>query len=153
MGLRAAGYIPIYRRSNILSPRIVFDRVQPMHGNLPFTELARQPDFRGYDTRRDYLSMVASLDYSWLVVPAMGLRFFMDAATVAPALTQIKLETFKHMRFAGGLAVDLFAGNSALASIGLSISTPDPPDYPTPRVHLLATIGVPSIYGDRQHRD
>jgi hypothetical protein len=152
-GARAQVYIPIYRRSNILTPRIVLDRVQPLGASqsvdgevrLPFSELARQPDFRGYDYRRDFISMVASLDYSWQLVPALGLRVFFDAATVAPSVTQISLEQLKHMRYAGGLALDVFAGKSALASIGIAATSDG--------VRVVGNIGVPSQYGDRQHRD
>ncbi len=153
MGARAQVYIPIYRRTNLLSPRIVLDRVQPLGASqtvgddvrLPFYELARQPDFRGYDYRRDFISMVASLDYSWVLVPFLGMRVFFDAATVAPSVTQISLAQLKHMRYAGGVALDVFAGKSALASIGIAASSDG--------VRVVGNIGVPSSYGDRQHRD
>jgi hypothetical protein len=146
IGTRVAGFIPIYRRTNLLSPRLVVDRVIPVGGApLPFTELSRQPDYRGYDTRRDFISIVGSVDYTWQLVPALGMRLFVDAATVAPSVTQVSLEQFKHMRVAAGVGLDLFAGKSTLASLAFSGSTDG--------VRVVASIGVPSSYGDRQHRD
>ena len=146
MGTRVAGYIPLYRRSNILSPRLVLDRVQPLNGlDLPFYELARQPDYRGYDYRTDFVSIVASVDYTWQLVPAIGMRVFFDAATVAPGVTHISLEQFKHLRYAGGVGIDLYAGKSTLANIALSASSDG--------VRVVGNIGNTSSYGDRQHRD
>jgi hypothetical protein len=146
MGTRAAAYFPIYRRSNIISPRIVLDRIQPLNGlTLPFTELLRQPDFRGQDTRRDAVSLVGSLDYTWQLIPALGMRVFLDAATVAPGVTLIRREHLKNMRLAGGIGLDLFARTSTLASVGLSASQDG--------LRVVATVGSSSSYGDRQHRD
>ncbi|HHH31325.1 MAG TPA: hypothetical protein ENK57_23670, partial [Polyangiaceae bacterium] len=117
-GWRAAGFIPIYRRTNILSPRLVFDRLIPL-GNtpVPFYELPRQPDFRGFDTRRDFISMVASIDYTWQLVSFMSMRAFVDGATVAPELDEITLDQLRHMRFAGGLGFDFYNRTAILGRI------------------------------------
>jgi hypothetical protein len=146
VGGRIAGFIPIYRRTNILSPRIVYDRLIPLNGlPIPFNEVPRQPDFRGFDTRRDNFSVVASLDYTWLTVPFLGLRLFLDGATVAPSLGDFELENLEEMRFAGGFGVDLYTNRAQLGRLQIAIS----PDGP--RLHL--SIGTPEGFGDRQHRE
>ncbi len=145
-GWRVAGYIPLYRQSNILSPRLLFDHLIPLGGlAVPFVELPRQPDFRGFDTRRDELSVVASLDYTWGLLDFMGARIFVDAATVAPGLDALELEHLEHLRFAGGLGIDLYTSTDTLAQLAVSVSGDGP--------RLLLSLGVPSNYGDRQHRD
>jgi len=145
-GWRAAGFIPIYRRTNILSPRIVFDRLVPLGGlPVPFYEIPSQPDFRGFDTRRDNLSMVASLDYTWQVVSFMSMRAFFDGATVAPALKEISLDQLKYMRFAGGLGFDFYNTTAILGRIAMSMSGDGP--------RLFVSLGNPEGFGDRQHRD
>ena len=145
-GWRAAGFIPIYRRTNILSPRLVFDRLVPL-GNtpVPFYELPRQPDFRGFDTRRDFLSLVASVDYTWQLVSFMSMRAFVDGATVAPALDEIDLDQLRHMRFAGGLGFDFYNATAILGRIAVSVSGEGP--------RLFLSLGTPEGFGDRQHRD
>jgi hypothetical protein len=146
MGGRAAGFVSIYRRSNILSPRLVLDGLAPLGGvPVPFTELPRQPDFRGFDTRRDFVSMVASIDYTWELVTFASLRLFADAATVAPALDEIGRNELEGTRFAAGLGIDLYARDTPLGAFALAFS----PDGV--RAHL--SLGVPQRYGDRQHRD
>lgn len=145
-GGRIAGFIPIYRRTNIFSPRIVFDRVAPINGlPLPFYELERQPDFRGFDTRRDNLSIVASLDYTWQLIPFMGLRVFLDGATVAPSLADFSLAQLKNLRYAGGLGIDLYTDEAQLARFEVAAS----PDG----VRLHFSVGAPTGFGDRQHRE
>jgi len=144
-GFRGAASLPVYRRSNILSGRIVLDRLVPLGGvAVPFTELPRQPDYRGFDTRRDFISMVGSIDYTWQLVPFMGMRLFLDGATVAPSLYEFDFDQLKEMRFAAGLGVDFFTDTSELASFAVSTG----PDS----VKALLSIGVPTKYGDRQHR-
>ncbi len=145
-GGRVAGFIPIYRRTNIVSPRIVYDRVISLNGlPIPFHELSRQPDFRGFDTRRDNLSIVASLDYTWQLVPFMGLRVFVDAATVAPSIADFTLEQLKNLRYAGGVGVDFYTNTAQLARLQLSASPEGP--------RILVTVGSPAGFGDRQHRE
>lgn len=76
VGGRAAGFIPIVRHTNILSPKLVLDGTVRPGGSapVPFTQLVGEPDFRGFDTRIDSLSMVASLDYRWSMLRYLGPR-------------------------------------------------------------------------------
>jgi len=146
IGWRAAAAFTVYRRTNILMARAVFDRLVPLGGlEVPFNELPRQPDFRGLDNRRDFLSMVGSVDYSWMLVPFMGMRVFADFASVAPGVAQLELDHVKHLRYAVGWGMDFFTNTSSLARMALSTS----PDG----VRLLFSVGVPDTYGDRQHRE
>lgn len=146
MGGRAAGFFPIYRSTNILSPRLVIDRLAPLSGlPVPFTELPRQPDFRGFDNRRDALSLVGSVDYSWLLVDFLGARVFVDTATVAPSVAELSSEHFEELRWAVGAGLDLFITSDDVGQFAVS-GSPD-------GVRVLLSIGVPSDYGDRQHRE
>jgi hypothetical protein len=146
VGGRVAGFIPIYRHTNILSPRIVYDRLVSLNGlAVPFYELPRQPDFRGFDSRRDNLSMVASLDYAWQLVPFMGMRLFLDGATVAPSLAEFSIEQLKNLRYAGGLGVDLYTDTAQLARMEIATSPEG--------VRLLLSVGATTGFGDRQHRE
>jgi hypothetical protein len=142
-GGRLAGFFPIYRTTNILSPRVVLDAVAPLGSTeLPFTELTGQPDFRGFDTRRDRLSLVGSLDYRWLIINSVGFRLFGDAAVVASDYGNID---FAATRWALGMALDLHTNSTEVGQLGFS-AAPD-------GVRLLLSLGVPKSYGDRQHRD
>jgi hypothetical protein len=142
IGGRAAGFISILRRTNILSPKIVLDgTARPAGEILPFTQLVGQPDFRGLDTRVDNLSLVASIDYRWSMIRYLGPRIFMDMASVGPDMGSI----FKSApRFAGGFGFDLFSDSTELAQAMMSFSTEG--------VRVLFTFGVPTQFGDRQHR-
>lgn len=142
-GGRLAGFFPIYRTTNILSPRVVLDGVAPLYDTaLPFTELTGQPDFRGLDTRRDLLSLVGSLEYRWLIVESVGMRLFGDTAVVAPDFENID---FAALRWALGMALDLHTNDSEIGQLGFS-AAPD-------GVRLLFSLGVSTSYGDRQHRE
>jgi len=142
-GGRIAGFFPIYRTTNILSPKVVLDAVEPLYGHeLPFTELSGQPDFRGLDTRRDRISLVGSLDYRWLIISSIGFRLFGDTALVAPDYANIDFEA---LRWALGMALDLHTNTSEIGQLGFS-AAPD-------GVRLLFSLGVSTGYGDRLHRD
>jgi hypothetical protein len=146
IGWRLASFLPVYRKTNIFSPRFVFDRVVPLHKlEVPFGELPHQSDFRGFDIRRDNVSMVANIDYSWQLAPVAGMRVFFDAATVAPGVAEITFEQVKAMRYAGGVGFDLFSGQARIANASLSLS----PDG----VRVLFAVGSPNQFGDRQHQD
>jgi hypothetical protein len=146
LGGRVAGFVPIYRRTNILSPRLAVDRLVSLGGPpVPFTELPRQPDFRGFDTRRDGLSLVASLDYSWQLVDFLGVRVFVDTATTAPSLGALSVDELKELRFAVGTGLDLFVSSDDVGQLSFSASPEG--------VRVLLSLGVPSDYGDRQHRE
>ncbi|MEZ4439155.1 MAG: hypothetical protein R3B72_08700 [Polyangiaceae bacterium] len=146
VGGRAAGFIPIYRDTNILSPRIVIDRLIPLNDlEVPFNEIPTQPDFRGFDYRRDNFSVVMSLDYTWQVADPLSLRTFLDAATVAPSVASFSLQQIKSMRFAGGLGIDFYTKTATLARLGLAMSGDGP--------RLSVSVGAPEGFGDRQHRD
>jgi hypothetical protein len=143
IGGRAAWFLPVLKRANILSPKLVLDGVKPF-GGLPvsFAELARQPDFRGFDDRRDNVSLVGSLDYRWSFVRYVAARVFFDVATVAPRLPELDLGA---LRYAAGLGVDVSSNSTELGRVAMSAS----PDG----VRLMLSFGVPTPFGDRQHRD
>ena len=146
LGGRLAGFIPLYRATNILSPRLVLDAQQPLEGtSVPFTELTHQPDYRGFDTRRDHLSLVGSIDYAWVLTDFLGARLFLDAALVAPSVREVTFDQIKHLRYAAGGAFDIYGSSSVIGSLALSTGPEG--------VRLLLTFGVPSSHGDRQHWD
>jgi hypothetical protein len=146
VGWRVAGFFPIYRKTNILSPRLVVDRLLPLNNSeIPFNEIPQQPDFRGVDIRRDNLSMVMSLDYTWQLVTFMSMRTFIDAASVAPSVPDIGLTQLKNMRFAGGIGLDFYTATAIISQIAVSMSGDGP--------RLFFSLGNPEGFGDRQHRD
>jgi hypothetical protein len=141
-GGRGAAFIGVGDRSNVLSPKLVIDTLDPQDdGRVPFVELPRQPDFRGFDNRRDFVSVVGSLDYRWTLMRYLAARLFVDAATVAPRLDELELD----LRPAGGFGFDVFSSSTQLGSLALAVS----PDG----VRFLLSIGVGSSFGDRQHRN
>lgn len=146
LGWRMQGFIPIYRQTNILSPRIVVDRIVRLDDRpIPFYELPRQPDFRGLDTRRDDLSLVGGIDYSWRLTGFMNARAFVDIATVAPGIRDFNFEQIKGMRYAAGAGLDIFSTTATIASISLAGSPEG--------ARVLFSLGAPDGFGDRQHRE
>lgn len=142
-GGRIATHIEVYRRSNILSPRLVLDTMRPVGDfSIPWGELTRQPDFRGFDTRRDRTSLVASLDYRWTLMRYLAAKLFVDMAQVAPDLPSLREQP---PRYAGGLGLDVFTRSGSLGSVTTVVS---PEGY-----KLTLTFGVAGGFGDRQHRD
>lgn len=140
-GGRMAGFFPVFTPANVISPKLTIDGMEPLDGDVPFTELVRQPDFRGFDNRRDYASMVVSLDYRWMLVRHIGARLFGDLATVAPGVEDLPLDDW---RFAGGFTLEVFTRSSQLGSIGF-VGSKD-------GFLFLFKFGVSSGFGDRQHR-
>ncbi len=142
-GGRAAAFIPIYRVSNILSPRIEIDTMFP--GNpaaFPFYDYAAPTEFRGIDPRRDRIAAIASLDYRWVVMKYVAARLFMDSATVARDFSSLDLHA---VRYAWGMGMDLHSSSAEIARVGASVS---PQGF-----RFFLSLGVaPSGFGDRQHR-
>jgi hypothetical protein len=141
-GFQMAAFLPFIRPSTVLSPKIVVDALVPADGEIPFNEFTGQPTFRGFDTRRDYVSAVASLDYRWYLGSFLDARLFTDVATVAPSVREAR---FDHLRWATGFGFDLHTSTSELGRIAVAGSMEG--------FHLLFTLGVPAGFGDRQHRD
>src|SRR5262249_46779973 len=143
MGGRVALFFPLLRRTNIVSPKIVVDGLVRFPGaTVPFTELTRQPEFRGIDNRRDDLSVVLSLDYRFVVMRYLAGRLFTDAATMAGSIGEVDLG---HLRPAFGVSVDLFSAEADIGQLALSVS----PDG----ARLFLSFGVAPGFGDRQHRE
>jgi hypothetical protein len=140
-GGRAAAFIPIVESDNVLSPKLVLDELDALRGPVPFVELPRQPDFRGFDNRRDYVSLVGSLDYRWTVMRYLAARIFTDAATVAPRIAELELG---HLRWVGGFGFDVFSSRTQLGSLAISAG-PEGASF-------FFSFGVASGFGDRQHR-
>jgi hypothetical protein len=140
-GGRAAAFFSILERSNVLSPKIVIDGLAPIDASVPFVELPRQPDFRGFDNRRDFVSVVGSLDYRWTLMRYLGARLFGDTATVAP---RVKALTLDGLRWDAGFGLDVFSRSTQLGSIAFS-GSPD-------GVRFFFLFGIQSGFGDRQHR-
>ncbi|APR76367.1 Hypothetical protein A7982_01714 [Minicystis rosea] len=142
VGGRAALFVSIVRPTNILSPKLVLDgMVVPGDRTPPFTALVSQPDFRGFDNRFDRVSLVASLDYRFSIVRFLGARLFMDLASVGPDVGAM-LDAPK--RLAGGFGFDVFSSSTELASMVLAFSSEG--------AVATFTFGVPTFFGDRQHR-
>jgi hypothetical protein len=140
-GGRMAGFIPVYRKQNLLSPKIAIDGVAS-DLPVPFTELARQPDYRGADNRRDYVSLVGSVDYIWAFAKYAAARIFVDAATVGPAVDELPLED---IRIAAGGGFELYSTEVSIARLLLAGSADG--------FHVHLSVGTPSLFGDRQHGD
>lgn len=143
LGGRAALFASILRPTNILSPKIALDGMAVPGGSSepPFTALTRQPDYRGIDNRIDRVSFVASLDYRFSVVRYVGARLFADVATIGPDFGAM-LDAPK--RVAGGFGIDVFSSSTELAQMLLSFSGDG--------VRASFSFGVPTLFGDRQHR-
>jgi hypothetical protein len=142
-GVRAGAFLPFIRPTTILSPMIALDTMTAPHpAVVPFTELVGQPMFRGFNNRRDYVSLVGTLDYRWYVSRFIAGRLFVDAAHVYPTLKEFRLD---HVRWATGFGVDLHSSTTQLGRIALAMS----PDG----FYFLFTFGIPAGFGDRQYRD
>lgn len=142
-GARAAAFVPVSRSTNIVSPRLVLDGLAHVAGGpVPFRELVEQPSFRGFDTRRDHVSLVASLDYRWEVMRFVAAHVFADGATVGPSLGGLDLA---HPRPAWGFGVDLHSSDAELGRLAFAFS----PEGFT----FNFSFGASARFGDRQHRD
>lgn len=143
VGGRAGVYRPVHRLTNMLSPRIVLDAVAHQAGEeIPFRELPSQPSFRGFNSRRDAVSIVASLDYRWRLMRFVAARVFVDAAAVGKdAFAAATVAP----RWAVGFGVDLHTSTSELGRVGVAASPEG--------VLFLLSLGVAAGFGDRQHRD
>jgi len=140
-GGRVAGFFQVAHPGNVLSPKLVLDGLSVVDGPVPFVELPRQPDFRGFDNRRDYTSLVGSLDYRWAIARYLAARAFGDVATVAPRVDELRLEA---LRWDAGFGFDVYSRSAPLGSIAFS-GSPD-------GARLILYFGVSSTFGDRQHR-
>jgi hypothetical protein len=140
-GFRGAIFLPIFRKTNILSPKLVVEQLEPLTRRpIPFYELARETDFRGIRTRRDQLSTTASLDYRWGFAPQISGRIFVDVNTMGPELAKLGAP-----RWAVGFGMDIYASLQDIGSWAFSFS----PDG----VGFFLSFGVPNSFGDRQHRE
>lgn len=140
-GGRTAAFVRLFKSSNILSPKVVLDGLYEIEGEAPFFELPDQPDYRGLETRIDFTTAVASLDYRWAVGRYSAARLFVDAATAAPSVDRLNA---KHMKWAGGFGLDMFSTTSPLGSAFVSFSKEG--------ARLVVNIGTAEAFGDRQHR-
>jgi len=143
LGAQAAGFISVRRTTNILSPKLILDgTVRPAGAApVPFTQLVGQPEFRGIDSRIDALALVASLDYRWSMIRYLGPRIFLDMAQVGPSMGALLKAP---PRFATGFGFDFFSNSTELGQAMMSFSSEG--------VRVLFTFGVPTQFGDRQHR-
>jgi len=144
VGGSAGVFIPVLRRTNILSPRVFLDGLIQRDGApVPFTELPLQPQFRGAGIRRDFVSLVGNLDYRWGFTTNVGMRVFVDGATVGPSVDELAITS---PRVAGGVGLDLWSTGSDLGSFAIA-GGPDGLAF-----HL--SFGLSSGFSDdRQHRD
>lgn len=140
-GARTAGYFPVMKRTNVISPKLVVDVLQPLEGDVPFNFTLQQPDFRGPIERTDETSVVASLDYQWRLAEFMAARVFVDGATVAPSFSEL---AFDRMTYAVGLGLDAFGDQSLIGSTSLAFNHEG--------VRFTLRLGLAPIFGDRQHR-
>jgi hypothetical protein len=142
-GARIAGYLRVYRSTNILTPRLGIDAIAPLGGRIGFTELRSERDFRGGDSRVDRHAAIASLDYRWAVSGAFAARLFTDATTVAPRFAALRPN---QAVFAFGIGLDLYTPTTEIGRLALAIDS-------HAAAHVLLSFGVaPRGFGDRQHR-
>jgi hypothetical protein len=140
-GFRGAIFLPVFRKTNIIAPKLVVDQLQPLTCSpIPFYELARETDFRGFRTRRDQLSTTASIDYRWGFAPQISGRLFVDVNSMGS-----ELATLGAPRWAVGFGMDIYASLQDIGSWAFSFS----PDG----VGFFLSFGVPNSFGDRQHRE
>lgn len=140
-GFRGAMFLSIFRKTNIIIPKLVVEQLQPLtRAPIPFYELAREGDFRGFHTRRDHLSATASVDYRWGFAPQISGRLFLDVNTMGPDLAKIGPP-----RWAVGFGMDIYASLQDIGSWAFSFS----PDG----IGFFLSFGVPNSFGDRQHRE
>ncbi len=143
VGGTAAAFIQVLRRSNVIIPRLTLDGAAALDDTpIPFTELPRQPQFRGAGDRHDLVSLLGSVDYRWSFTSNVGARLFLDTATVGPAVQDL---AFADFRWAAGAGIDLWSTGSDIGSFSVA-GGPD-------GVNIHLSIGVSSGFGDRQHRD
>lgn len=140
-GGRAAAFFPIVRSSNVLSPSIQLDTLTPL-GFVPFFELPDEHAFRGFNTRRDKLSFVGSVDYWWIFAAPFAARLFTDVSVVGPSIDALP---FDELRWATGLGLAVASSTAELARLNLAFSPEG--------VRVLLSIGIDRGFGDRQHRD
>ncbi|MDB4944396.1 MAG: uncharacterized protein JWP97_3930 [Labilithrix sp.] len=142
-GGRVAWFIPVVRKTSILSPRLQLDIVSPLGmKGLPFREYAYATGFRGQDGRADRVAALVSVDYRWQLRSYVAARVFVDATTVAPTLPKLSPA---HLAWATGFAVDLHSSQTLLGRAGVAFS----PDA----VELFFVFGLADPgFGDRQHR-
>ncbi|MGZ3420141.1 MAG: hypothetical protein ACXWUG_08190 [Polyangiales bacterium] len=142
-GARAAWFVSVVRKTNILSPRLSFDVVDPSdRGALPFREYAYASGFHGPDGRVDLAAVLASIDYRWQLVPYVAARLFVDATTVAPSITALRVD---HLAWAVGAGVDFHSSTTQIGRIGLA--------YSAKSIQLVFVYGLSDQgFGDRQHR-
>jgi hypothetical protein len=143
-GGRAGVYLPVVRSTNVLSPRIALDSlVLPGGGAIPFREYTGQPTFRGFDSRRDVVSTVGSVDYRWQVIRFVAARLFADVARVAPDVPHLFSTDW---RWAAGFGLDLHGNSTELGRLALA--------YSPEGINVLFSLGLPGPgFGDRQHRE
>lgn len=140
-GGRAAAFFPIVRPSNILSPAIQLDGLAAL-GFVPFFELPDEHEFRGFNTRRDNVSLVTTVDYWWIFGAPFAARLFTDASVVGPSVAKLPFERF---RWATGLGLSVASSTAELARLNFAFSPEG--------VRVLLSIGIDRGFGDRQHRD
>lgn len=141
LGGRVAGSLPIYRRTNILTPAMTIDQVIPLDASLPFTELATPLSSRADDERRDESAVVVSLDYQWQLASFMGARLFADASMVGSD----PVRAFGGAPEVGaGLGFDFYTRRYAIAGVRAG--------YATTGLLLGLYVGDPQPWGDRQRR-
>lgn len=140
-GGRAAAFFPIVRSTNILSPAVQLDGLAAL-GSVPFFELPDEHEFRGFNTRRDNVSFVTSVEYWWIFAAPFAARLFTDASVVGPSVAKLPFERF---RWATGLGLSVASSTAELARLNFAFSPEG--------VRVLLSIGVDRGFGDRQHRD
>jgi len=142
LGGRAAFFVPILRRTNVLSVAVILDGLAaPSGAAVPFTQLVGQPDYRGSDDRFDDVSYVVSVDYRWEFLPFLGARIFVDVAAVGPEAQELVDE---RPRAAVGFGLDIYTPSTTLGEVSFAGGADG--------VTAALRIGVPSRFGDRLHR-
>jgi hypothetical protein len=140
-GFRGALFLSVFRKANIVIPKLVVDQLTSLtHAPIPFYELARETDFRGFHTRRDALSTTASIDYRWGFAPQISGRLFVDVNSVGSELAKLG-----RPRWAAGFGMDIYASAHDIGAWAFSFSPEG--------VAFFLSFGVPSSFGDRQHRE
>ncbi|MEZ4294528.1 MAG: hypothetical protein R3B70_06100 [Polyangiaceae bacterium] len=140
-GFRGALFLSVFRKTNIIAPKLVVDDLRSLTREpVPFYELTRESDFRGFHTRRDQLSTTASLDYRWGFAPQISGRLFVDVNTMGPELAKLGAP-----RWAAGFGMDIYASLQDIGSWAFSFSPEG--------VGFFLSFGVPNSFGDRQHRE
>lgn len=141
MGVRAGAYFPIVRQSNIFAAIVRLDGVSVTRF-IPFFELPNEREFRGFNSRRDNVSLLTTMDYWWIFSEPFAARLFTDVSIVGPSIGSLP---WGRLRWVTGFGAAVASATDEIARLNFAFGPQD--------VRVSLSIGLQSAHGDRQHRE